>query len=161
MNKGIFFATAALAAAPAFAQDDVPAFKDGDWSGYITKTHVALVAVNEVGTQFGLVCDIKTDECAWGLMAQPDLCVVGTKVPVLLSGSQGGIASELACDSNDSEAAVLVFQGFDEITGLVSGSENTELAVPGDGRIVVTSFPTSGYMKALAKLQRLHPAQKK
>ncbi len=163
MKRAILTFLCLVAANSAIAQSDEPIFSDGDWLAYKGSSNLSLITANkEETTGFGLICGISTEKCSWSVLGAPGLCKLGDKVPVLISGTGGvgGIATEMTCSLSDEEGTGFELRDFDAITGLVSASDQIQLATPTDSGIVTVEYPTKGYLRATVKLQRVHPPKK-
>jgi len=130
-------------------------FDEGDWTAYKGDRSVSIItSVRDVG--FLTVCPHPgSGDCKWALVVQPDFCIVGGKIPVLVYGQAGGIAAELSCSSNDDDGTILVFSQFDAVTAAVAGSKTIQIAVPVSDRIEVIEFNVKGYASAVIKLARV------
>lgn len=130
-------------------------FNEGDWSAYRGDRTISLITNSKemIGLLAG--CRDESDECSWMIVAIPDICQPGSKFPALVHGATGGFATQLTCNSNDSEASTFVIDDFNTVTDIVKASDFIQIAVPVEGRIDVIEFPTKGYVKAAVKFDRV------
>lgn len=145
--------------ASAAKKDSNILFDEGDWSAYKGEKSISLIT-SAGGLGFLSVCTDTTNGCVWAILTQPDFCVVGSKLPVLVYGQAGGHSAELTCRSNDDSGSLLVFNNFQTISSIVGTSNSVQVAVPVVDRIDVVEFNTKGYQLAAVKLQRVLTSSK-
>lgn len=153
--KPIVLLALLAAALPAHAGKGKSLFDEGDWTAYKgDKTVSIITSVGEVGLL--TVCpDDPSGNCSWALVVQPDFCVVGRKIPVLLYGHSGGVSAVLTCTRNDDDGSILLFSDFEVVTALVAESQAIQIAVPVPKKIEVIEFNVKGYTNAVVKLARI------